>query len=374
MRKIFTLLLLSILLQAAGIAQQVSRVEGSPFLGTTRPDTLYYTSNSMTESEIFSTGSLSGILAKKKPMILQWQYFHQEIVRESGQGFKIIDTYSNDFSGLLKLFAKRLNGYILCDPKSASANVAASLSGILNAVAIPTDIEGKAKLAGLTKILDVTGKDELWGLTNYKSQLSKNTAIFQSNNDWLGLVDYAAYTGGLRFYDSNVNGALTDSIYKFLNPGATIYGWWVSEDGAVGKLSQKSFKMIPCGGLKNLATFTNLDVPIKKQKEAITPYKVVPNTHTVCFVISDGDNIGWVAGAGYWDAWIWKNDNQSRMNLGFTLSPALCELTPLIYNDLINGLQTTPEGRNLAVAFPVRTGLLFPKFKSESAFPLRTTE
>ncbi len=368
MRKIFILLLFSIFLHTAGIAQNVSRVEGSPFPGTNKPDTLFYTGKSMTDSEVFATGSLSGILAKKKPMILQWQYFHQEIVRESGLGFKIFDTYSNDFTGLLRFFAKRLNGYILCDPKSASANVAASLSGILNAVAIPTDIEAKAKSVGLTKVLDVTGKDELWALANYKGQLSKNAAIFQSNDDWLGLVDYAAYTGGLRFYDSNVNGALTDSIYKYLNPGAMIYGWWVSEDGAVGKLSQKSFKMVPCGGLKNLATFTNLDVPIKKQKEAVNPYKVVPNKHTVCFVISDGDNIGWVAGAGYWDAWIWKNDNQSRMNLGFTLSPALCELTPIIYNDIINGLQTTPEGRNIAVASPSGLGYYFPSLSPNQPY------
>lgn len=368
MRKLFSLLLLSIIFHSAGIAQKVSRVDGSPFPGSTKPDTLYYTSNSMAESEIFATGSLSGILAKKKPMILQWQYFHQEIVRESGMGYKIIDTYSNDFSGLIKLFAKRLNGYILCDPKSASSNVAASLSGILNAVAIPTDIEAKAIAAGLTKVLDVTGKDELWVLTNYRGQLNKDLAFFQSSADWLGLVDYSAYTGGLRFYDANVNGALTDSIYKFLNTGATIYGWWVSEDGSVGKLSQKSFKIIPCGGLKNLATFTNLDVPIKKQKEIVNPYKVVPNTHTVCFVISDGDNIGWVAGAGYWDAWIWKNDNQSRMNLGFTLSPALCELTPLIYNDLINGLQTTPEGRSLAVASPSGLGYYFPSLSPNQPF------
>jgi hypothetical protein len=368
MRRFIVLLAFSISIGSISLAQSVSRVEGSPFPATTKPDTLFYTSNAMAESEIFATGSLSGILAKKKPMILQWQYFHQEIVRESGLGYKIIDTYSNDFSGLLKFFAKRLNGYILCDPKSASSNVAASLSGILNAVAIPTDIEAKAKLAGLTKILDVTGKDELWALTNYKDQLNKNLAFFQASADWLGLVDYSAYTGGLRFYDANVNGALTDSIYKFLNTGATLYGWWVSEDGSVAKLSQKSFKIVPCGGLKNLATFTNLDVPIKKQKEIINPYKVVPNKHTVCFVISDGDNIGWVAGAGYWDAWIWKNDNQSRINLGFTLSPALCELTPIIYNDIINGLQTTPEGRSVAVASPSGLGYYFPSLSPNQPF------
>ena len=144
MRKIITLLTVIFIFHSIGYAQSVSRVENSPFPGSIKPDTLFYTSNSMSESEIFATGSLSGILAKKKPMILQWQYFHQEIVREQGIGYKIFSTYSNNFPGLLKFFAKRLNGYILCDPKSSSSNVAASLSGILNAVAIPTDIESKA--------------------------------------------------------------------------------------------------------------------------------------------------------------------------------------------------------------------------------------
>jgi len=368
MNKIITLFFVIFFMHSFSYSQSVSRVENSPFPGSAKPDTLFYTSNSMAESEIFATGSLSGILAKKKPMILQWQYFHQEIVREQGIGYKILNTYSNNFAGLLKFFAKRLNGYILCDPKTSSSNVAASLSGILNAVAIPTDIESKAIACGLTKVLDVTGKDELWALANYKNQLNKDVAFFQSSSDWLGLVDYTAYTGGIRFYDPNINGALTDSVYNFLNQGAMFYGWWISEDGSVGKMSQKSFKIIPCGGLKNLATFTNLDVPIVKQKESVTPFKAVPNVHTVCFVISDGDNIGWVAGAGYWDAWIWKNDNQSRMNLGFTLSPALCELTPLIYNDLINGLQTSPEGRNVAVASPSGLGYYFPSLSPNLPF------
>jgi len=368
MRRIFTLLLLSFFIYSVGTAQQVSRFEGSPFMGTTMPDTLFYTGKNMAESEVFATGSLSGILARKKPMILQWQYFHQEIVRESSLGIKIIETYSNNFPGLLKFFAKRLNGYILCDPKMASSNVAASLSGILNAVAIPTDIEQTAIAAGLTKVLDVTGKNEAWLLANYSNVLNKDVAFFQSLDSWLGLVDYTAYTGGVRFYDPSITGTLSESVYSFLNPGAMFYGWWVSEDGSVGKLSQKSFKIIPCGGLKNLATLTNIDVPIKKQKEAVTPYKVVPNVHTVCFVISDGDNIAWVAGAGYWDAWIWKNDNQSRLKLGFTLSPALAELTPLIYNDLINGLQTTPEGRNIAVASPSGTGYYFPSLSPNQPF------
>jgi hypothetical protein len=368
MRKSITLLLISFLLLISGVAQTVSRLEGSPFPGTTKPDTLYYTGKSMTDSEVFATGSLSGILARTKPMIIQWQYFHQEIVREANLGIRIIDSYSNNFSGLLGLFSKRLDGYILCEPKSASSNVAATLSGILNAVAIPSDIEQKAIGAGLTKILDVRGKDEAWLLDNYGDRINKNFAFFQSLGSWLGLVDYTAYTGGIRYYDPQINGALALRVYDFLNPGATFFGWWVTEDGSVGKISQKSFKMIPSDGLKNLATLTNVDVPIVKQKEPVTPFKVVPNVHTVCFVISDGDHIGWVVGAGYWDSWIWKNDNQSRLKLGFTLSPALAELTPLIYNDIINGLQTTPEGRNVAVAAPSGVGYYFPSASPNNSF------
>jgi hypothetical protein len=367
MQKLFTFLLFFSLLSAGAFAQNVSRIENTPFPGTNKPDTLYYTGKSMTDSEVFATGSLSGILARTKPMILQWQYFHQELVRESNPGIKILDTYSNNFQGLLNFFAKRLDGYILCDPKSVSSNVAATLSGILNAVAIPADIESKAKAAGLSMVLDVRGKNETWALANYGDRISRKFAFSQELESWLGLVDYTAYTGGIRYFDQNVNGTLAQTVYNFLDPGAYFFGWWVSEYDMIQKLSSKGFKMLPSGGLKNLATLTNIDVPIAKQKEPLKPYKVVPNVHTVCFVLTDGDHIGWLAGAGYWDQWIWKSDNQSRLNFGFTISPSLAELTPMIYNDLINGLLTTPEGRNVAIAGPSGAAYYFPSISPNHA-------
>ena len=83
MQKLFTFLLFFSLLSAGAFAQNVSRIENTPFPGTNKPDTLYYTGKSMTDSEVFATGSLSGILARTKPMILQWQYFHQEVTCKS---------------------------------------------------------------------------------------------------------------------------------------------------------------------------------------------------------------------------------------------------------------------------------------------------
>jgi hypothetical protein len=367
MRKTISLFIIGFFLSIIAPAQEVHRIEGSPFPASSPVEELYFTSGDMSGSEQYSVGSLAGILARTKPMIIQWQYFHQEIIQESDLNIPILHTYSNDFTGLLTHFASRLDGYILCDPESASSHVAASLSGILNAVAIPTDIESQAIAAGLTKALDVTGKDELWALTNYGDVLNKDLAFFLGYGD-IGLIDYAAYTGGLRFFDPDINGALTNAVYDFLNPGAMFYGWWVTEDGTVAKLSENSFKIIPSGGLKNISTFTNMDVPVKKQKERMTPFKVEEDVHTVCFVISDGDNVSWPVGAAYWDAWTWKNDSQSLIQLGWTLSPALSELTPLIYNELVQGLQTTPDGRNVAIASPSGLGYYFPSLSPNQPF------
>ena len=368
MLRITTCIFLSLLFYITSFSQTIDRVEGSPFPASSVTDTLFIADNDMSASEQFTIGSLSGLLARTKPLILQKQYFHEEIVKQSGLNIKYFNFGSSAFTSILRYFSKRIDGYILCDPQSASSNVAASLSGLLNAVAIPTDLESKALSAGLTMKLDVTGKDEAWAMANYGDLLNKDVAFFLAPNDWTGLVDYTAYTGGLRFYDPNTNGTLANSVYDFLNPGAMFYGWWVSEDGSVAKLSEKSFKIIPSGGLKNLATLTNLPAPIKKQKEPINPFKVEENVHTVCFVISDGDNISWPVGSAFWDLWTWKNDNQSRINLGWTLSPALCELTPIIYNDLVQGLQTTPEGRNVAIASPSGLGYYFPSLSPNQPY------
>ena len=83
MQKLITLLLFSSPLSFNAFSQNVSRIENTPFPGTNKPDTLYYTGKSMTDSQVFATGSLSGILARTKPMIMQCEYFHYEVTCKS---------------------------------------------------------------------------------------------------------------------------------------------------------------------------------------------------------------------------------------------------------------------------------------------------
>ncbi|MHB9142680.1 MAG: hypothetical protein ACYC25_12465, partial [Paludibacter sp.] len=207
----------------------INRVEGSPYPYSSAPDKLYLTSESYNYSQIIAIQSLQGILAKTKPEILRDVHGHRAVVGKAGIPIDL--SYYNNFDGLLAKFAGKLAGYILCDSKQSSTNVAISLGGILNAVAIPADIEHSAINAGLTKLLDVRGKDEAWALANYGTQFSKTIASYQNCTDDRGLFlgDYSTFTGAFQFWDDSSTGTLATSVYNRMNNGATFFGWGAGE-------------------------------------------------------------------------------------------------------------------------------------------------
>jgi len=85
----------------------------------------------------------------------------------------------------------------------------------------------------------------------------------------------------------------------------------------------------------------------------------VPNVHTVCFVITDGDNVQWLLGS-LENMNNWNNPNRGRVNLGWTISPSLAELAPVVYEKYVDNCLTTPDGRNLLIAGPSGRGYYLP--------------
>lgn len=336
----------------------IPRIPGSPYPSSAIPDKLYLTSETYSYSQRIALQTLQGGLARTKPEILRDIHGHRAIVSK----YVPIDvTYYTNFQGLLAKFADRFAGYILCDAKQSSTNVAISLSGILNAIAIPADIEQSAINAGMTKLLDVRGKDESWALANYGAQFSKKTLSYQNCSDDRGLFlgDYSTYTGAFQFWDNSATGMLAIKTYNRMLPGAMCFGWGAGEYATVEQLSKKSMSIHPSDFSPNLSTLTNIPVAIPKQKDPVTPFKVVPDVHTVCFVISDGDNIQWLSGTSD-NINNWANPDRARLNLGWTISPALVELAPALYKKYIDNALTSSEGRNYLVAAPSGIGYHFP--------------
>jgi len=347
----------------------IKRIEGSPYPSSTPPDILYLTSeSSYTYSEKIALQTLQGIIAKTKPEILRDMYGNKTLVINNG--VKIDNTYYSDFQGLLTHFADRLSGYILCDAKENSTNVAISLSGILNAVAIPADIEQTAIDAGLTLLQDVRDKDETWLYTNYGSQFSTQIASYQNVSDDRGLylADYSAFAGAIQFWSSSPTSTLANNVFNRMDKNAAIMGWGPGEDNTVEALSKKSLMIHASDYAPNLSALTNIEVGQVQQKNPAESYKVVSDVHTVCFVMSDGDNVQWLLGASD-NTSTWANPLRSKVNLGWTISPALIELAPPMYKKYVDNSLTSSDGRNYLIAAPSGRGYynpgIFPNLSAE---------
>jgi len=368
--KVFSLFSIMLCFFLSGITAQstIKRIAGSPYPYSTSPDMLYITSETYSYSERIALQSLQGIIAKTKPEILRDMYGDKALVVK--QGIKVDNTYYTNFPGLLTHFAGRLAGYILCDAKQNSTNVALSLSGILNAVAIPADIEQSAINAGLTLLQDVRGKDETWLFSNYGTLFSKQIASYQNVSDDRGLYlgDYSAFTGAIQFWSTTPTSALANNVFNSLGTNAAVMGWGPGEDNTVAALSAKSLMIHASDFAPNLSALTNIEVGTIQQKEPIASYKIVPNVHTVCFVMSDGDNVQWLLGASD-DAATWASPNRGKLNLGWTISPALVELAPPMYKKYVDNSTSSADGRSTLIAAPSGRGYfnpgIFPKLSAE---------
>lgn len=340
---------------------QTLRVPGSPYPVSAVPDSVFLTSENYAVSERVALQTLQGVIAQTKPAILRDLSGHRALVEKAG--IKVNDAYYNNFPGLLAFFANRLSGYILCNQKDRSTNVAISLAGVMNAIAIPADIEQTAINAGLTRLLDVRARDEAWALANYGNLFSKQIATYQQSSDdrvsFMG--DYSAYTKAFQFWDNSATGSIANSAYNRMNKGATFFGWGPEEYGTVEQLSLKSMSIIPSDWAANMSTLSNIPAKTKvfKQKEPIKPFEVKTGVHTVCFVITDGDNVQWLLGS-HDNINNWNNPARAHVNLGWTISPSLSELAPAVYEKYVDNCLTTPDGRNVLIAGPSGKSYFFP--------------
>ena len=347
---LFTLFLVSFFLNG----QTIPRVSGSLYPFSTPPNKLYIVADNLDVPRRVMLQTLQGVIAQTRPEILLDLVGHRQIVENAGIATDV--TYMNDFQGLVNHFANRLSGYILCNTEDHSTNVAVSLCGIMNAIAVPVDIQSIATNAGLRLLMDVRGRDETWLLNNYGSSFSRKVASYQSCVDdrIQCMGDFSSFAKAIQFWDASATGPIATNVYGRLDNGATLLGWGPSEYETVEALSLRSMSIVPSDWASNLSTLMN--IPPKraemKQKDPYFAYRSVDNVHTVCFVMTDGDNVQWLLGAHFNDVNNWLNPNRANIDLGWTISPSLVELAPPIYEKYLDNCLTTSTGRNLLIAGP----------------------
>lgn len=233
---------------------------------------------------------------------------------------------AGNFTGLLAKFAPAIQGYVLCDvptlshpnmwalarmqflgqPRpvrehastmlaaSASVNVALSLAaahGDLVVVAL-TD-EAKVAALGIPLKYDARNFSAMDVLTQFA--FNKRTAVLQDPSKYDFLPDYSVFAGAFSWFDTTpgITGPVSLALLASLSIPGAVLGWGPTEGNTVDTLSKHGSYIHAADYAPNLASLSSFHVPLVQQRLP-TPQPAAKNKHTVCFLMTDGDNIQWL--------------------------------------------------------------------------------
>lgn len=199
-----------------------------------------------------------------------------------------------DTAALLAAYGNLAAGYVLCDDAGAAAAV--SVAGVLQAVIIPKALQSAAESAGLTCLADVRGwSDETLRESEYFGRLHRQIAVEQPVDMAPKLVDLAVM-GGL-YFGFSASDKVKDhtKTFAFLDDNAVIFGWnnVIGEHDTVESFSRLNACMIPADHGCNYSVLSGFAGTAFTQKTQTADLPAGPR-HTVCLVMTDGDNMQWM--------------------------------------------------------------------------------
>tara|TARA_B110000444_G_scaffold58151_1_gene54157 strand:- start:1661 stop:3460 length:1800 start_codon:yes stop_codon:yes gene_type:complete len=360
---VILLLLPSVLWSQNNISQ---RINNSPYPFSSPIDSLIVIyDEDFSEEELFTIEILQGQLAKHKPSIYRDIGTGSSVwINDLEENYNIVTdyNYSGNFLSILSKFKSSIDGYILYD--STSVNKAISLCAVLNAIPI------KEEQLDYMNNLDIIFLDDARNYTferilkEYSDDLSERIIIYQNPHKKLFLADYSVFTNSINFFDT-LRSDLTTSFFSRMNPNSILLG--ASEDDEYQTIKKATENLIitqMADYAVNLSTLTNVNTEISQNYHELN-FNEFDNAHTVCFVITDGDNIQWLLNWFYTDNRWFGNDKRGKIDIGWTISPALSELAPTVMQKIYKESANTNEGRDYFIAAPSGLGYIFPEKYSE---------
>lgn len=318
--------------------------------------------DTLTDEELTLFASLQGILANTSSV---QPYLVQREAEGSSYGFfldDIRDNYGipysdeNDLWTLVERFAPRLDGYVLYGAGDSSINVASSLAGVLNAVAVEETLEGQAQAAGLQMVLDVRGRDEDWAGSNYWDELNHSVIVEVKEEIAYELRDFAAKHRAMVFFDGTQNSPWRTGLMGAMDPNATILGWGQvegSEDGFIINSGRAGVHYLPADWASNLSVLGEIEAREQYTQNTHDEPTYEEDVHYVTFIVSDGDNLQWTINRGVDERW-WGNPSRGTFDIGWTFPPHLMTYAPTIMNWHYDTL-SAGEGRDNLVVVRVVT-------------------
>ena len=297
--------------------------------------------------DMVTAGTVQGLMANQSEENIYimanptYQLWLDQIKKDYGVA---TENVAGIWSALPK-FTSKIDGYILCRttygdaPDSGiynanmdeSVNVANTLCSQLNAIAVTEANEQKAKDAGLKMVLDVRDWDEeaLRAKPEYYDKLDKNLAIELWQMFGANLRDYAVMSNAMVFFSQHQEGHRT-MFLEDLNDNFALFGWgdpaW-GEMNFVAEVSRLNGYTVPSDHSYNLSVLSGYRTERVEQKTE-EPSGEVKNKHTVCFMMTDGDNIQWNLNAFATDERWYGYPSRGSFNMGWGIPATMIDLAP----------------------------------------------
>ena len=321
------------------------------------------------QEEMLAISTLSGFLARSAPLLglvskvedLVWL---SEVAHETVDLSSLEEVLGQDSIPTSDC------SYVLCKVGDNSTNAALSYAAASDECTIvaTTSTAPLLESYGINMAKNVTGvTDPLWALDHLSDKFNKHVSILQNAGNPVPLSDLTVKCRALNWWGWGECGkelddpeGLTERALGLLTPGdAVVAGWGGGDDPewncVHASTSYGSFGMIAADQALNLAVLNASPETIKQRPAAVRSKEDARDgaepKHTVCFVMSDGDNVQWIIndwsaekGANGW----WASTERGDVKLGWTLSPSLAALAPAALSWIMAG------GENARVAKQLR--------------------
>ncbi|HFE53172.1 MAG TPA: T9SS type A sorting domain-containing protein, partial [Bacteroidetes bacterium] len=238
-------------------------------------------------------------------------------------------------------FAAEIRGYVLCELNDGSMNAAISVAGVSGGVAATPEDTTALQRAGIPELLDLRGRDERWVYLNVDSAFNRRVICYQKEEKYCCLTDYAVFAGAWQFFEP-INAPVTAALFARCELNAAVLGWGNDEHSTVARTSAQGLFLHAADWGVNLSVYSNLEAETR-QRVFSDSVDSRPGVHTVCFVMTDGDNIQWILNDFATSEKWFGSPHRGQVPLGWTVSPALRELAPTVLRYLYEHAAPLPN-------------------------------
>ena len=285
-----------------------------------------------------------------------------------------LDSSLPTLASLVAFFGPGLQGYVLCSLLDNSTNAALAAAAALNVLVVTPSNEALAAAANLSLLYDVRGHSMEWALETFNATLpsgftfSRSVTTLQLPSESVCCMsDYSVAMGALQWWDDNVTSGVAQRVWGSMLPPFAMLGWGPDELGSVTSVSRFGGGVAASNFAANLDVLSNFDLPQIKQQQQQQQTLPLPTpltpVHTVCFLMSDGDNVQFLLDGFATDERWWGSPARGSVPLGWTLSAPTADLAPVVPAHLF-AQQTPADG---FVAGVSGAGYFFPDSVLEGA-------